>query len=189
MKFLIPISLVAIAIINGCSSDTSGTTITTQDQGVHFQGRDCLACHNIDLQKERNLFIGGTLFKSSSNVKVDDITTTCGGELIVNFLDNNNNVKYSSKDYKVATKGNNGKGNLFILDRTNPPIAGNFQIEITDVNGNTLAKSGVDSHSFSGISYDKLKINYDNRYSCNSCHTKGGETLPLFVKQNVNLCK
>ena len=188
MKFFIPISLVVVAIISGCSSDVSGTTILSENQGVHFQGRDCIACHNVDLKKEKNLFIGGTLFKSSSNVKVDDITTTCGGELIVNFL-KAGVVAYSSKDYKVATKGNNGKGNLFILDRTNPAIANKFQIEITDINGNTLAKSGVDSHIFSGASYNSSKIDPRNRHSCNSCHTTGGNTSPLFVQQNVNLCK
>jgi hypothetical protein len=188
MKFFIPISLVAIAMINSCSSDTSGATTLQEDQGVHFQGRDCLACHNIDLQKERNLFIGGTLFKDKNSTKVDDITTTCGGELIVNFL-KAGVVSYSSKDYKVdTTKGNNGKGNLFILDRTNPPIAGDYIIQITDVNGNELASSLAD-HSFNGATYDNSKVDFANRHSCNSCHTTGGTTTPLFVQKNVNLCK
>jgi len=187
MKFFIPISLVISSIIVGCSSDTSGTTSVNENQGVHFQGRDCLACHNIDLQKERNLFIGGTLFKSSSDVKVDDITTTCGGELIVNFL-KAGVVSYSSKNYKVATKGDNGKGNLFILDKTNPAIIGDFIVQITDSSGTELAKSGG-SHSFNGASYDNSTVDFNNRHSCNSCHTTGGNTSPLFVQQNVNLCK
>jgi len=188
MKFLIPISLVVGVIISGCSSDTKGTTNLTQDQGTHFQGRDCLACHNIDLKKERNLFIAGTLFKDSNSAKVDDLNSVCGGELLVNFL-KSNVISYSSKDYKVtSTKGYNGKGNLFILDRTSPPIAGDFIVQITDVNGNELAKSGA-NHSFNGVSYDSTKVDFANRHSCNSCHTNGGTTKPLFVQTNLDKCK
>jgi len=186
MKVLIQSSILLIAtFFAGC---TGGTT-TSNTQEFHFQGRDCLACHNVDLQKERNLFIGGTLFKDKSLADANDLSTVCGGELVLKFLDSSYNVVYSSKDYiDPNSKGSNGKGNLFILDRKVSAIEGDFYMQITDKNANVLAISST-LHSFNGKAFDiNNSIDYNNRHSCNSCHTQGSVS-PLYTQSNSNICK
>ena len=183
----------------GCGEeDESGeATVATSSsevvQGWHFQGRDCLACHNVDLQESKHLLFGGTLYKEKSVVNQDDLNNVCGGDYIINYLDNNSNIVYSSKDYiDVNSKGNKGKGNLFILKRELPLISwGSYTIEVTTQDGTTMAKSGP-THSFTSQGYDiNTPVDYANRVSCNACHIKGGEQPPIYVNFTANqtLCQ
>ena len=182
-------------ILNGCGEDEGGeegdSTTASSKQGWHFQGRDCQACHNVDLGSDKHLLIGGTLYKSSTVSNQDDIANTCGGEYLVKFLDNNGNTIYNSNDYKdVNSKGYKGKGNIFILQRKLRLLsAGTYYAQITDPNNSVMAISGY-SHSFTSQDYDMNNpSDYANRLSCNSCHRNGGPQAPLYVQQNQSLCK
>jgi len=180
--------LLGLALL-GCSESTN----TNTTQGFHFQGRDCLACHNVDLSTEKHLFIGGSLFKDKNTADVNNLDTLCGGGLIVNFLTDNTNpssVVYSSKDFTDSNaKGSNGKGNVFVLKRKNTAVQGDYFVQITDEKGTELAVSGG-THSFTNNSYDIANpTDTLNRYSCNSCHSQNGTTSPLYVKSNVNNCQ
>jgi len=181
----IPIFLLSLSLL-GCSTQSN-------TQGFHFQGRDCLACHNIDLSSQKHLFIGATLFKDKNTADVNNLNSVCGGELIVNFLtdptDPTSKV-YSSKDYVASNaKGNKGKGNIFVLTRKNKDKKGSYFVQITDSKGTQLAVSAT-QHSFTNNSYDINNTqDFANRYSCNACHSKSGITSPLYVKTNVTNCQ
>jgi hypothetical protein len=163
-----------------------------KEKGLHFQGRHCIACHNNDLQEEQQLFIGGTLFKQDNATNGEDLNTICNEDLLVNFV-RQGIVKYSSK---VSTsKGSKGRGNFFILQREigiekEALLGEEFIMQITSTNGTILAQS-TDFHEFNGLYFDatsNLEYDLENRYSCNSCHTKGGYQLPLYPNQNI-ACK
>ena len=196
LNFLL-ISTMMIFMV-GCGEDESGeeTTATSSSevvQGWHFQGRDCLACHNVDLQESKHLVFGGTLYKEKVVSNQDDLNNVCGGDFIINYLDNNSNVVYSSKDYiDVNSKGDKGKGNLFILKRELALIsAGSYTIEVTTQDGTTMAKSGP-THNFTSQDYDiNNPQDTNNRVSCNACHINGGEQPPLYVNFTANntLCQ
>ena len=180
----------------GCGEDGSSeatTSSTAVVQGWHFQGRDCLACHNVDLQEPKHLVFGGTLYKNNGVSNQDDLNNVCGGDFVINFLDNNSNIVYSSKDYIDAnSKGNKGKGNLFILKRELALIsAGSYTIEVTTQNGATMAKSGP-THNFTSQDYDiNNPQDTNNVVSCNACHSNSGTQSPLYVNFTANniLCQ
>jgi len=188
------LALILTFTLSGCGEDEggeSGSSTATVAQGWHFQGRDCLACHNSDLNPNKHLLFGGTFYKDSSVNNQDDINNVCGGEFVVNFLDNKFNTVYSSKDYKDASsKGYKGKGNLFILQRKLRLLtAGIYHVQITDTNGNVMATSGY-SHSVSSGDYDiNNPTDNANRISCNACHIRGGVRDPIYVQNNNNLCQ
>ena len=198
-KKMIFLFIVALSLIlSGCGNDEgsgASESNTTATQGWHFQGRDCLACHNVDLATEEHLLIGGTLYKNQSVQNQDDLNETCGGEIVVNFYDNPFATvpSYSSSDYKdVNSKGYKGKGNLFILQRKLGLIsAGDYYIELATTNGDVLADRYL--HKFSSQSYDiNNPIDWTNRVSCNACHSsqKNAPAYPLYVKTSaVSLCK
>jgi len=169
----------------GCS-DEENTEVT---QGWHFQGRDCLACHNSDLGLDKKLLIGGTLFKNSSVTDVNDLNQSCGGEFVINFLDTSYTTQISSKDYEdLDSDGYKGKGNLFMLSRKIDTLNDNYYIQIMDKNtSKVLALSGI--HSFNADDYNISKpVDYSNRLSCNSCHN--GDTIShVYVQANRDLCE
>jgi len=198
MRFYRLIFLISLLyIFTGCSEDgedgkgSTTTTATASNRGVHFQGRDCLACHNIDLQQIRHLVIAGTLFKSSVVNDVNDLANSCNADLAVEFLDAGLNKVYSTADYYDAnTKGNKGQGNIFLLDRLfNSTLNGSYIVRIVDrTTGQNMAQSNS-LHGFSGAEYSiSLAQENSNRVSCNACHN-GVRTLPLYVQYNSNLCK
>jgi len=184
-------------ILSGCGEDEgdeSNTTATTQ--GWHFQGRDCLACHNVNLQDDKNLLVAGTVYKTDAVTEQDNTNEMCGGNLRINFYDSANPayLLYSSNDYVDAnSKGYQGKGNVFILNRMLGIISlGNYYIEIADKN-NTALTSKV-WHSFSAQPYDvNNPIDYANRVSCNACHSPSASApqKPIYVDilANINLCE
>jgi len=180
-------------MFSGCEGDEGeedeGSTTTAQ--GWHFQGRDCLACHNSDLNEDKHLLFGGTLYKSATVTDQDNLDNVCGGEFVVNFLDSSLNTIYSSKDYvAVGSDGYKAKGNLFILQRELRLFsAQTYTIQVTDTNGNVMAVSN-NTHTFTSADYDSNNPkDYANRLSCNSCHIQGGDQPPLYVQANTNLCQ
>jgi len=185
-----------IMLIAGCGDDSSeneaDSTTARTAQGWHFQGRDCLACHNVDLQDQKNLLFGGTVYKDSTVTNKDDLNNVCGGDLIVNFIDSSTiATTYSSTNYvDPNSKGNKGKGNIFILKRLLSSSYGSFYIQITDKNGTVLATSTT-PHNFNAQTYDiNHPLDLNNRISCNACHTEGGVGLhPLYTQINKNLCQ
>jgi len=175
----------------GCEDEEGEESSASTAQGWHFQGRDCLACHNVDLQSEKHLIVGGTLFKMASVDDQDNLDNSCGSEeLVINFLDNNSNLIDSSRSYSdSSSNGYKGKGNLFILARTMDTLVGDYYVQITTQGGDELARSGG-LHHFTGGSYDITNSTDDaNRRSCNACHIQGGSTSPLYVQSNINLCE
>ena len=174
----------------GCEDEEGEEGSASTTQGWHFQGRDCLACHNVDLQDERHLFIGGTLFKSSVVNDQDDLANSCGGEWVINFLDSGSNTIHSSLSFTDSnSKGYKGKGNLFILARMLDSISGDYYVQIEDKFGNEVALSNG-LHNFTYNNYDITNsADYANRRSCNACHVTGGATAPLFVQSNQQLCE
>jgi len=192
---LIPAMMIFMA---GCGEDESGqgaTTLSTKVvQGWHFQGRDCLACHNVDLQKSRHLVFGGTLYKDKNVSNQDDLKGVCGGDFIINYLDSTSATVYSSKDYiDTKSKGNKGKGNLYVLKRMSSLIQpGGYTIKVTTQDGTLMAISAPGTHNFISQNYDINKsVDYQNRISCNACHRNNGATSPIFVNFTANktLCQ
>jgi len=184
-----------VLLLSGCGEDEGSEddelTSSSVTQGWHFQGRDCLACHNVDLAEERHLLFGGSVYKDANIINQDDINNTCGGELLVKFLDTTTGATlYNSKNYKaVNSPGYNAKGNIFILQRELRLLsAGAYYIQITDANGSIMAASGA--HQFTSQDYNiHNPVDFNNRLSCNSCHIKGGIQSPLYIQVNKNLCK
>ncbi|WP_428738314.1 hypothetical protein [Sulfurimonas sp.] len=175
---------------SGCGEEGTNTSATAE-QGWHFQGRDCLACHNIDLGDDKHLLFGGTLYKNESVSNQDDLTNVCGGKFVINFLDSSFNTIYSSTDYEVSdSKGYKAKGNLFVLQRMLPRIAsGSYYVQITDENGTVMAVSQSASHLYTSADYDiNNPDDLNNRLVCNACHSNNGIQSPIYVQANVNLC-
>ena len=176
----------------GEEGDEGGSSTTALKQGWHFPGRDCLACHNVDLNPDKHLLFGGTLYKSSTISNQDDINNVCGGEYVINFLDAGANIVASSKNnVDTNSKGNKGKGNLFILQRKLRLLsAGSYYVQVTDTNGSVMAVTNGATHSFTSQDYNiNNPADYGNRLACNACHIRGGNQAPLFVQNNLNLCK
>jgi len=165
-------------------------TTVIETQGWHMQGRDCLACHNYDLEENKHLTIGGTVYKTASVTDPDDLSNVCGGEIYVRFVNPGTGEIIDSRDYvDEDSKGYLGKGNIFILARLYPVLQGEYIVQIIDKNNNILATSGT--HYFQ-TGYD---INNPtdplNRYSCNACHSvnpKGGAPSVIYV-DNPDLCE
>ncbi|UCN00410.1 hypothetical protein LCX93_00415 [Sulfurimonas sp. SWIR-19] len=188
MAVIIPVTL----FLNGCGEDDGGEENTTTASGWHFQGRDCLACHNVDLGIDKHLVFGGTLFKSYNTTDIDDLNQVCDADLAVEFLDNNFNTVYSTASYyDENSKGNKGRGNIFLLDRLfNATLNGSYTVRIIErVSGRTMAQSRQASHNFSGGEYSiDNPQNFSNRLSCNACHN-GKTTDFLNASINADLCK
>lgn len=175
--------------LSACSENEN---LVSTESGLHFQGRDCLSCHNVDLAKDKHLVVGGTLFKSAVVNDADAIENSCNTQMDIEFLDNAFNVVYSSADYyDEDSRGNQGRGNIFLLDRLfNSSLNGSYTVRIVDrETGLNMSQSASASHSFSGGEY-QLSAQEDNanRLSCNSCHN-GEVTAPLYAKFNQDLCK
>lgn len=171
-------------------------TFQVVTQGWHFQGRNCLACHNVDLASEKHLLIGGTVFKSADVSNPDDITQACGGNFYLQFVDQYGNIIYDGRNYDDPnSEGHKGKGNIFILKRILQNLNGDFYVRIITQDGTLLAQSYT-LHTFTDINrYDPRNnpVDYFNRFSCNTCHTypnpKGSAPGFIYPNISVNLCK
>ena len=173
-----------------CGGSGSNSSV----QGWHFQGRNCLACHNVDLKPEKNLLVGGTIFKALNVQNPDNLSEICTGPVYIQFLDQNYNVVYDSRNYVAqGSKGYKGKGNFFILKRLLNYLSGSYYVRLIDEKGNTLAQS-LTLHTFTDIESYKPRekpVDYTNRFSCNTCHTypdpQGG--APGFIYPNAKPCE
>ncbi len=183
--------LTTLVFLSGCSENEGDEGATSTVQGWHQQGRDCLACHNVDLNPDKHLLYGGTLYKQAIFADQNDLTKMCGGKLIVNFYNSSTGVlEYSSADYEDPnSKGYDAKGNIFILQRELRLLtADNYNVQITTANGTQLAIGT--NHRFNSADYDiGQPIDYQNRLSCNSCHSKTGTVDPLNAGSNSSLCE
>ena len=188
MKFYKLIVYLAIfSLFIGCSEDES---VAENETGWHFQGRDCLACHNIDLGIEKNLVVGTTLFKRADVTDKDNLDNSCEADLAIEFINEDYSVAYSTaKYYDGSSKGYKGRGNIFLLDRLfNSNLNGAYKLRIVDrLSGISFAQSAT-LHNFSGADYDiDNPDDTNNRISCSACH--GVSTPVVYVQYNENLCK
>lgn len=177
----------SIAACGGNGSDVTGTAV-----GWHFQGIDCLSCHNVDLSEEKRLTVAGTVFLNPAVGDTYDLSNVCNGPMRIQFLDTSFNVKYDSINYEdQSSRGYKGKGNIFILKRKLASLNGIYFIRILSEDGVQLAQS-LTPHSFTAY-FDSLNpSDLNNRYSCNACHSKnpsGGAVGGIYAQDNVNKCQ
>ena len=173
-KYLNLFFLPTFLLLIGCSSESRRVS------GTHFQGKDCLHCHNVDLQKESHLAFGATLFQEEPNVEnFEDLEIFCNIPLFLQLKKTDGSIVYdSSKTITADEPGVNGDGNLFALLQKQAIPNGSYLVNIINKSGDTLLDSGT-THAFNG-SYDANKTDDDsNRYSCNACHRINGSQAPL----------
>ncbi len=195
--------LLSAIVLVACGGEEEGEeegneVSVVEKQGWHFQGRNCLGCHNVDFKPERHLLLAGTVFKTATAGNPDDMAQVCGGELYIQLLDSSYNIVYDSRNYRDPnSKGYRGKGNVFILKRLLSDITpyGGYYVRVITKDGTTLAQS-LTQHLFNGISsYDPRgnPADANNRFSCNTCHAypnpQGGAPGYLYPQFNANLCK
>ena len=192
LLFLIIVPL----LFMGCESegdddDDDDDHSTEVVQGWHFQGRDCLSCHNIDLNTDKKLLTAGTLYKSATVTDVDDMSQVCGGDFVLNFLDSSYATQVSSKFYEDDdSKGYKGKGNVFILSRKLDTLNGDYFVQIIEKNTNKTLAISEKLHKFSASGYSlSSSADNNNRNACNACHKNGGDATPLYVQVNKDLCE
>lgn len=189
MKQLYTATCLLLLLLSGCESGEEESENTTTTKGSHFQGRDCVACHNVDLGEDKNLLVSGTLFKNSNVADIDDISESCGAAIITEFINSSGSVEFSSRYFEdSSSKGYDGKGNLFILSRKLASISGEYIIALRDKNSNDLLAQSSAIHSFNGADYDINNASDNaNRRSCNACHN-GQIQQRLFVQTNQQRC-
>ena len=169
-------------LLSACTSDV------IKEDGHHFQGRDCLSCHNVDLESKKHLGFGGSVF-SSSTLDSDDKSTYCNKPLFVQFLDSNNSIAFDSKDTnKLEDPGFKAVGNFFTLLRNDTVPKGSYTMRIytpDGANGTTIIQSSNGSHTFTSKFDKENPQDPTNRYSCNACHSIGG-SKGLIVSSQCN---
>ena len=161
------LSLAALLILSGCGESESSPA--TQASGVHFQGRDCLSCHNKDLAEDSYLSVGGTVYKSATS-DVNDLNQACSERLHFQFFGGPNTKDYNAVD----APGFNGRGNVFALLK-DVTINGTYAVGIVREDGTILASSGA-THEFGGFDPSNPS-DPSNRFSCNTCHQASPNNL------------
>ncbi|MDF1880404.1 hypothetical protein JHD50_03645 [Sulfurimonas sp. MAG313] len=166
MKYLYTV-LAAVLIFTGCGDEQPA-----EDTGTHFQGRDCLSCHNIDLKEDSYLSIGGTVYRSPliPDTPEDNLNSTCTERIHMQLLVSGS-LQYDSKNFNPEdAPGFNGVGNLFTLIRNTSINAGSYQVRLYNDLGQSQSSAG-DNHSFSSTGFDlNNPSDLNNRFSCNACH-------------------
>ena len=153
------LSLAIILFFSGC-----GESDDPQSTGVHFQGRDCLSCHNKDLTFDSHLSIGGTVYKSATS-DANNLNEACSERLHIEF----GSAALSTKDYNnVNAAGFNGRGNVFALLK-DMPVSGSYFMRIVRDDGTVLGTSTI-AHPYMGGFDENNPSDDQNRYSCNTCH-------------------
>jgi len=199
MKYYTLLFLLATSfLLSGCSEEgeEGGSATAATTSGWHFQGRDCLACHNVDLATDRKLVLAGTLFKNATATDFNnsqELTDSCNADLALQFVRNIDfSVAYSTADsYDANSKGYKGQGNIFGLARVanSTPPTGDYLMRVVDrVSGINLAQSTA-VHKFSGASYDITNsADATNQIACNTCH--GITTSRLYISAGqISYCK
>ncbi|MBU1657533.1 hypothetical protein KKG72_00590 [bacterium] len=195
MKFYTLIFYIAVSFfLTGCGEESEEGSETAAASGWHFQGRDCLACHNVDLNTQKNLLLGGTLFKNVGVTDNDDLSQSCGGDFVVEFLDASYATQISSNDFEdLNSKGYQGKGNIFMLSRMLNSLNADYYIRIKDRNTSLTIAQSTTLHSFSAQDYNSNNsTDVSNRNACNACHQKVGQSGaagPMYANINSNSCQ
>jgi len=170
-----------LVLFLGCTQEDTDRIGT-----FHFQGQDCLHCHNVDLEQSSHLNLGITIYSESGYTLESNITQVyCTKPLLLRLIDLNDTlVLETNTSNHIGDPGFNGKGNIFSLSRKEQIPDGAYVIEILDQNGSDIIGSPSQIHKFSGT-YDPDVPNDDNnRYSCNACHSIAGSENPLVSKIN-----
>ncbi len=153
---------------------TACTSDVIKENGHHFQGRDCLSCHNVDLENEKHLGFGGSVFTTNA-LDPDDKSTYCNKPLFVQFLDSNGDIAFDSNDTnKLSDPGFKGVGNFFTLIRNDTVPSGSYTMRVYASDGTTIKQSSNTSHTFTSKFDKDNPQDSNNRYSCNACHSIGG---------------
>jgi len=172
MKYPI-ILIAAIIFLTGCGSDGGDDAGTPS--GVHFQGRDCLSCHNVDLAPSSHLSVAGTVYRSATSDK-NNLNEVCSERLHIEIVGIG-----STKDINaVNAAGFNGRGNVFALIKDFPlDDPGTYSVRIVDDNGVPMGgASSPGTHKFSGGFDPNNPTDLDKRYSCNACHREQPNNEP-----------
>jgi len=161
-------AILAAFLFAGCGSDEDPAST-----GVHFQGRDCLSCHNKDLGVDSHLLVGGTVYKEFNSTK-NDLNDACSEKLHIEF----GAPTLSTKDYNPANAaGFNGRGNVFALLRDGMDISGSYIVSIVN-DDRSLIQSSATPHEFTAsVNLANPADNNASRYSCNVCHQDVGNNI------------
>ena len=156
----------------------------------HFQGRDCLYCHNGEL-KGSPLSFGGTLY-SDSGAAADDLKKICKLPLYVQLIQSDGStVAFDSRSVVPDdATGFEARGNFFVLQRDSTIPTGLFYARLISKEGIKLAQSSG-FHDFSAAYSASNSADLSNRYSCNACHatvSNGGATGVLYAQENASYC-
>ncbi|MBF0518299.1 MAG: hypothetical protein HQK92_01090 [Nitrospirae bacterium] len=193
---LVLLALMALLTVScgsgsGGGSHSSSSTSSGSNTGWHNQGRDCLYCHNTDLETNRHLLTGGTVFKTVTVSDVDNVTDACNTTLYVQFVDSTLNVVYDSSNYTdTSSTGGNGTGNIFILSRKLSSLTGNYYVRLITSDGTVIGNSRS-RHIFTSAYNNSNPSDSSNMYSCNACHTavpQGGADGYLYPNINSSKC-
>ena len=151
----------AVLLFTGCGGDSTSDPAST---GVHFQGRDCLSCHNKDLAPSSHLTMGGTVYKSATS-NINNLNETCSELLHIEF---GSLILSTKRANAVDAAGFNGRGNVFAFIK-DMPITGTYEVSIVKDDGSFVLASTID-HPFMGGFDENNPSDTNNRYSCNTCH-------------------
>jgi len=170
-----------LILILGCTQEETNRVNT-----FHFQGQDCLHCHNVDLEQSSHLNIGVTIYSETDTVFESNITQVyCTQPLFVQLIDINNSIVLDTNiSNDPGDPGFNGKGNIFSLSRKEELPNGNYYIKVVDSNGTDVIEKSIKEHKFSGTYDPDSPSSNENRYSCNACHSIAGSSYPL--KSRIN---
>ncbi len=156
----------ALLSFSGCNEESSTSTTTSS---VHFQGRDCLSCHNKDLKVDSYLSLAGTLFRTP-NADKNNLQETCDETLHVELY-KDSQLQYNTKDYNpLDAPGFKGRGNIFGLLRNMQISEGTYKVIIRADDGRLLAQSAAETHTFTSSFDPDNPSDFANRHSCNTCH-------------------
>lgn len=160
-------------LLAGCSSESGRVS------GTHFQGKDCLLCHNVDLKKSAHLSFGATLFQEVPNESNDEtLEILCNIPLFLQLTNNSDVIYDSRKTNDVTDPGFNGDGNIFSLIEKQAIPSGAYRINIINKDGDVI-KSTNTAHLFSEKYDPENPADSKNQYSCNACHRIDGPQIPL----------
>ena len=187
MKYFL--SSVLALVFLGCGTDSQEVEPVS---GVHFQGRDCLSCHNVDLGESSHLSIGGTVYRSATS-DMDDLFEMCNARVHLQ-IDDGVSPPYDTRNFNdINASGYFGKSNMFALLNDMPIGTGAYTMRVISDANTTLAESLPLSHSLT-TGFDMTNPgDVNNRYSCNACHqappnNKNGAAGVVFVQQNLTDC-
>ena len=184
-KYLFPLFTLSLLLFSACSNEHEKRV-----SGQHFQGQDCLNCHNVDLKKSSHLSFGVTVFQEEPNTdNYDKLDTYCNIPMFLQLIQSSDSTVIfdSSLTNDISSPGFNGDGNVFGLLQNKTLPKGAFLINIVNQEGDLIIDSGL-THQFNG-DYNSQKTDEaldNNRYSCNACHRINGQQPPLHTS---NTCR